>query len=60
MACCMSKQWHVLNHDVRLFNIHVSRKSANGNMVAGVFDVGKVGNASNVNEHAWLSQAKFH
>ena len=50
----------MLLHDVGLFNIHVASKCANGNMVAGVFYVGEVGNSANVNEHAWLCQAKFH
>ena len=50
----------MLNHDVGLFNVHVARERTNGNVAASIFDVGEVGNATNVNQHAWLSQAKFH
>ena len=35
-------------------------KSTNGNVISGIFDIGEVGNTTNVNQHARLRQAKFH
>ena len=38
----------------------MARERTNGNVVSRIFDVGEVGDATDVDQHAWLRQAQFH
>jgi hypothetical protein len=60
MASCMSKQWCVLGKDWRLLYVHVAGEGTDSNVVTGITNVGQVLNTTNVNQHGWLSETKFH
>ena len=60
VARSVCQEWRMLQHDGGLLNIHMACHCANGNVIASVTDVRQVGDASNVDEHCWLCETKFH
>ena len=56
----MGEQWHFFEYKRRFLYIHVASQCTDRNEVSAIFDVREIFNATDVDEHRWLSETKFH
>jgi hypothetical protein len=60
MTGCVGEQRHFFEYKRRFLYIHVASQRTDRDEVSTVFDVREIFNATDVDEHRRLGQAKFH